>query len=83
MNTKETPVHNAANLSLFMVTVSKILIEQWKPLHPELSVLDLKAHFRAEKYAIETLKLLPQKPDPILIQQILANIPKIGAIRAA
>jgi hypothetical protein len=31
----------------------------------------------------DSLGWYPQKPDAILIQQILANIPKIGAIRAA
>ncbi len=64
-----------------MVNLSKVLTSQLKPA--ETSVLDLKAHFRAEKYALETLKLLPQKPDAFLIRRILANIPKIGAIRAA
>jgi putative transposase len=83
MNLGEQPIHNAANLSLFMVNVSKVLLNQPKPCQAKSSVLDLKAHFRAEKYALETLKLLPQKPDAILIRQILANIPKIGAIRAA
>lgn len=81
MQLKEQPIHNAANLLLFMVNLSKVLIAQLKPT--ETSVLDLKAHFRAEKYAFETLKLLPQKPDASLIRHILANIPKIGAIRAA
>jgi putative transposase len=83
MNLQEQPIHNAANLSLFMVNLSKVLIAQLEQCQTNSSVLDLKARFRAEKYALETLKLLPQKPDAILIQQILTNIPKIGAIRAA
>ncbi len=83
MNVGEQPIHNAANLSLFMVNLCKVLTDQLKAPQAETSVLDLKAHFRAEKYAIATLKLLPQKPDDILIRQILNNIPKIGAIRAA
>ncbi len=83
MNVGEQPIHNAANLSLFMVNLSKVLISQLKQCQADTGVLDLKAHFRAEKYALETLKLLPQKPDAILIRQILNNIPKIGAIRAA
>ncbi len=83
MNVEEQPIHNAANLSLFMVNLCKVLTDQLKAPQAETSVLDLKAHFRAQKYAIATLKLLPQKPDAILIRQILNNIPKIGAIRAA
>jgi putative transposase len=83
MNLQEQPIHNAANLSLFMVNLSKVLLAQLEQCRADSSVLDLKARFRAEKYALETLKLLPQKPDAFLIQQILTNIPKIGAIRAA
>ena len=83
MNQKQTPVMNAANLSLLLVSISKIMIDQRKRVQPEVSVLDLKAHFRAQKYALETLKLLPEKPDAIVIQQILDDIPRIGAIRAA
>jgi putative transposase len=83
MNVGKTPIHNAANLSLFMVSLSKVLIGQRDSCHPTWSVLDLKAHFRAEKYVLETLKLLPQKPDAFLIRQILADIPKFGSIRAA
>jgi putative transposase len=39
-----------------------------------------KAHFRGSKYVNETLKLLPQKPDQILIQQIFNRITKIRSI---
>jgi hypothetical protein len=83
MNVAETPIHNAANLSLFMVTLSKVLITHQGSGQPNWSVLDLKAHVRAEKYALETIKLLPQKLDAFLIRQILTAIPKIGAIRTA
>jgi hypothetical protein len=44
------------------------------------SVQDLKAHFRGSKYVNEVLKLLPEKPDPILIQQIFKEITIIGKI---
>jgi putative transposase len=83
MNLGEQPIHNAANLSLFMVNLSKVFLAQLEQCRADSSVLDLKARFRAEKYVLETLKLLPQKPDAFLIQQILADFPKIGAIRAA
>jgi len=80
MNIKETPVKNAINLAFFMVNLSHILINNIRPHNAEFSVQDLKAHFRGSKYVDEVLKLLPQKPDPILIQQIFKEITIIGGI---
>ena len=38
--------------------------------NPAFSVQDLNAHFiSSSRYVRETLKLLPQKPDPILIHE--------------
>ena len=82
MNVKETPVTNAANLAFCMVNIAQILRRQWQPKQPDFSVLDLKAHFRGLKYVAETLKLLPQKPEPIVIQQITAKIALLGAVNA-
>jgi putative transposase len=82
MNVKETPVTNAANLAFCMVNMAQILRRQWQPKQPDFSVLDLKAHFRGLKYVAETLKLLPQKPEPIVIQQIAAKIALLGAVNA-
>ena len=83
MSVKQVPIHNAANLSLFMVNVSKVLIQTRQQLtpNPDFSVLDLKAHSRAFRYAAEALKLLPLKPDPFLINLFFADFPKLGAIR--
>jgi putative transposase len=83
MNIKETPITNAANLAFFMVNIAQILRRQMRPKQPDFSVLDLKAHFRGLKYVAETLKLLPQTPDPIVIQQIAAKIALIGAVNAS
>ena len=80
MNVNKTPVNNAANLSMFMVNVSAKLLEPARVELPEASVLDLKAHYRGLKYVRETLKILPQKPDPIVIQQITEHLGAIGAI---
>ncbi len=82
MNVKETPVTNAANLAFLMVNIAQILRRQLRPQQPDFSVLDLKAHFRGLKYVAETLKLLPQTPDPIVIQQIAAKVALIGAVNA-
>ena len=82
MNVRETPVTNAANLAFCMVNLAQILRQRWRPKQPDFSVLDLKAHFRGLKYVAETLKLLPQKPEPIVIQQITAKIALLGAVNA-
>ncbi len=80
MNTTETGVTNAANLSLFMVNVSHRLLRDFRQHNPLLSVLDLKAAFRGYKYAEEVLKLLPQKPDPILLASIFTQVANLGAV---
>jgi putative transposase len=82
MNVKETPVINAVNLAFCMVNLAQVLRQRWQPLQPDFSVLDLKAHFRGLKYVAETLKLLPQAPEPIVYQQIAAKIALLGAVNA-
>ena len=51
--------------------------------HPEFSVLDIKAGYRGLKYLHETVKILPQKPDPIVIREIAERLGSIGAIHQA
>ena len=80
MNVNKTPVNNAANLSMFMVNVSAKLLAPLRLENTESSVLDLKAHYRGLKYFRETLKILPQKPDAIVIEQIAERLGSIGAI---
>ena len=80
MNVNQLPLYNAANLSMFMVNVSKGLLPHFRPSCLTFSVNDLKAHFRGYKYVTETLKLLPHRPEPIFIEQIFANIAQIGTI---
>ena len=82
MNVKELPVTNAVNLAFCMVNLAQVLRQRWRPKQPDFSVLDLKAHFRGLKYVTETLKLLPQKPEPIVFQQIAARIALLGAVNA-
>jgi len=80
MNVKPTPVYNAANLAMFMVNLSALLCRQSRLTCPQFSVNDLKAHFRGQKYVVEILKLLPQMPEPIFIEQIFAQIAQLGRI---
>ena len=65
---------------MFMVNVSAKLIGTHRCPNTAFSVLDLKAHYRGVKYLHETLKILPKKPEPIVIQQINEHLGSIGAI---
>src|SRR5881296_630483 len=69
MTVNQTPVYNSANLAMFMVNLSHAVMRPLQPQWPGLSVTDLKAWFRGRKYVIETLKLLPEMPEPIFIDQ--------------
>ena len=83
MNVNQTPVYNAANLAMFMVNVSQALIRYSRLACPTFSVNDLKAHFRGHKYVTETLKLLPQMPEPIFFDHIFAKIAHLGSINTS
>ena len=80
MNVQETAVTNAANLAFFMVNFSSILLQRFRAAHPEFSILDLKSHYRGRRYVSETIKLLPQKPDGILLDKILEQIARLGMV---
>ncbi len=80
MNIKQTPITNAVGLSFFMVLFSQRLLTHFRPTIPDFSILDLKALFRARRYALETLKLLPDSVDPILIEQVVDAMPSLGSI---
>lgn len=43
-------------------------------------VNDLKAWFRSRKYVVETLKLLPEMPEPIFIDQAIAQVAALGRV---
>jgi hypothetical protein len=80
MNIKETAVTNASNLSLFMINFSYALLQPFREDQPDYSILDLKSHYRGCRYASETIKMLPQKPDAILLADIFQQIARLGAI---
>ena len=69
MHVNARPVYNGANLAMFMVNVSHALMHPMLAQWPAFSVNDLKAWFRGQKYVVETLKLLPEPPDPIFINE--------------
>ena len=80
MNIKEVPVTNALNLSLFMVNLSHVLLREFRQTNPESGMIDLKAYYRAAKYFEETIKMLPDKPEPILLDQIFDHVASLGCI---
>jgi len=83
MNVKQTAVTNAAHLSFFMVNFSSILLRRFREHNPEFSILDLKSHYRGCRYVSETIKLLPQKPDGILLAEIFEQIARLGMVHPA
>jgi putative transposase len=80
MNTTETAVTNAANLALFMVNFSQRLLTDLRSADPECSILDLKALGRGAKYVAEAIKMLPEKPEPILLARIFSRLATLGRI---
>ena len=82
MNLPPTGVTNAANLSLFMVNVSYRLRADVRQHHPDYSILDLKADCRGSKYVEETIKMLPEKPEPVFFAKIHHKVAGLGRIHA-
>jgi putative transposase len=80
MNISKISVTNAANLSLFMVNFSYCLLAQFRSCNPGSGIVDLKAFYRGFQYVREMLKMLPIKPDPILLSQIFAKLTSLGRI---
>jgi hypothetical protein len=82
MNITPTGVTNAVNVSLFMVNVASCLRTDIHQRDPDYSVLDLKADCRGYKYVAETIKMLPEKPEPVLLTKILNQVAGLGRIHA-
>lgn len=80
MNVKETAVTNAAQLAFFMVNFSTVLLQPFQNLNPAFGLLDLKAHYRGYRYVTEMLKILPQKPEGILLTAVFERIARLGMI---
>lgn len=80
MNVKEVAVTNAAHLTFFMVNFSAILLRRFRQINPDFSILDLKSHYRGCRYVSETIKLLPHKPDRILLTEIFQQIARLGMV---
>jgi hypothetical protein len=82
MNVKQTPVNNAVGLAFFMVNLSALLVQRFRPDIPDFGILDLKAHFRSRRFITEALKLLPDSVDTVLLHDLLDGISPLGAIHS-
>ncbi|ACC79354.1 transposase [Nostoc punctiforme] len=80
MNLSQTAVTNAANIAFFMVNLSHHLLADFRKHNPGSGIIDLKAYYRGFRYVHEMLKILPQKPEPILLAQIFAKLTSLGRI---
>jgi putative transposase len=83
MNVTPTGVTHAANRSLCMVNVAYRLRADVPPCDPAYRVLDLQADCRGYKYVEETINMLPDKPEPILLAKILNQVACLGRIHAS
>jgi putative transposase len=83
MNITPTGATNTANLALFRVNVAYHLRADSHPRDPAYSVLDLQADCRGSQYVEETIKMLPEKPEPILLAKILNQVAGLGRIHAS
>ena len=66
-----------------MVDVSQALMRPMRAQGPERSVNDLKTWCWSRKYVVETLQLLPEMPEAILIDQVIAQVAQLGPINPA
>ena len=82
MNVKQQPVQNFANLFMFMVTVSQQLMQRRRDNIPDFGINDLKAEFRGRKYVSELIKLLPEMPNELLIDDFFAKIGSLGRVNS-
>jgi putative transposase len=80
MNIEKTAVTNAAKLAFFMVGLSQLLLRRFQQANSDFNILDLKAHYHGYRYAAETIKMLPEKPDAYLLADIFEQIARLGMI---
>ena len=78
MNIKQKAVKNAANLSLFMVNLSRFLIDQDETYTQ--SILDLKSRSQAAFYAEKIIKFNPEIQKIISFEQLQAATADFGCI---
>ena len=66
-----------------VINLSQLLMRDFRQTNPDFGVLDLKSYYRGCRYAAELLKILPEKPDDILVAQLFRNVATLGSIHVA
>ncbi len=77
-----TRVTKAATLSWFMVKVAYHLPADVRQRAPDESLLDLKADCRGSTDGEETITMLPEQPEPVLLGEILHKVAGLGRSHA-
>lgn len=81
MNTTKEGIRNAANLAFLMVLLSaKLLKNSQEKL---VGINDLKTHYRGAKYARWIIKKVLPNAEPILMNQIIEEVSRLGSIHQA
>lgn len=83
MNVTSIGVTNAAHLALFMVHVAYRRRADLHPGDPHDSILDLQADCRGYQDVAETLQLLAEKPEPVLVAKSRPQVASLGRIHVA
>jgi putative transposase len=79
MNVKEKPLQNSANLSMLMINLSKILLNQLAD-DKLVSVLDLKSRYHGLRYMQEALKLIGKNEDTNINSLWFTRMTALGRI---
>jgi len=79
MNIKASQVHNAANISMFMVNLSRFLAEKNSP-NMEPSILDIKIRAQTAFYLDLILKNNPEISRVISFEELQMPLADIGCI---
>jgi putative transposase len=80
MSVKETSVANAVGLSFFMVNLSRHMLDHLRISHLDAGVNDLRSCYRGLYYVREIIKIVPEKPDPIIWTQLVEHVCRLGFI---
>jgi putative transposase len=83
MGVTQTSVSNAMGLSLFLVNLSTYLLGKLRTRCAGAGIADLKSGYRGRFYACAVLKMLPQKPEGIVWDQLVEQISRLGCIHPA
>jgi putative transposase len=78
----EVAIRNSVGLAFFMGNLSLYLLGALREQFPEAGIFDLKSYYRGRRYALETLKCLPDLADDIVCSDILDRVCRLGLIHA-